>query len=150
MIVTASITLLALVCAALAYEVIKLKKRVDHATALADDIQSEFWPRLKEITASLAKLETSDAHGLALIKQVSISNEATHKRIHDAIARIDRAIAAHPTKAPSCSFCDATQEEAGQLVRGRTAHICPDCFHLCANTIPETKAAQEAPTKDTQ
>ncbi len=84
MIVTASITLLALVCAALAYEVIKLKKRVDHATALADDIQAEFWPRLKDLAEQVSVLESAGA--------------TTVTRIDAAIARIDRAIEAHPVK----------------------------------------------------
>lgn len=86
MIVTASITLLAAVCAALTYEVLKLKKRVEHATALVDDIQNEFWPRLKEVTASLAKLD-------------HIRRTTVESRIDDAIARLDRAIETHPTKA---------------------------------------------------
>jgi hypothetical protein len=84
MIVTASITLLAAVCAALTYEVLKLKKRVEHVTALADDIQNEFWPRLKEVTASLAKLDR-------------IRRTTVESRIDDAIARLDRAIETHPT-----------------------------------------------------
>ena len=95
MIVTASITALALVCCALIYEIVGLKRRVDHAVALADDIQIEFSVRQRELTRQVADLSgTADT----LIESVK-AETPTLARINDAIARIDRAIAAHPTQA---------------------------------------------------